>query len=183
MGIVREVVADYVQAMPDVKVPKPYRDGEHGVRGVRVDVTEEAAGEMAEFIFKCREWASVAAVFKDSARKALFRQHAIRIANEFAEIAGLEAYTSVSARKSKGSDEAGRMELPSVEVDDLTEGDEVTVIRHLTRWGLDTYESFPARIKGRAANGDYWVTSLADGTSRACRTTEVIVTKRVKAVA
>lgn len=186
MGIVNEVVTDFVKAMPEVKVPKPYRDGQTDKRGsVRVEIASDAqALEMGTFIWQAREWASVAGVFKDAARKALVRQHTLRIANEFAELAGADAFVSVSARTTKVDGEEGRrMELPTTEVTDLEDGDEVQVVRHLTRWGLDTYESFPARVKGRAANGDYWITSLADGTSRACRTTEVIVTKRAKAAA
>jgi len=184
MGIVREVLADYIAAVPDVKVPKPYREGIDTDRSRKVDVTSETAAECAEWMLKAREWATVAAVFKDSARKALFRQHSLRIANEFSAVAGLEPAVPASAKKSKGSEGEGRrMELPSVVIEDLENGDEVTVVRHITRWGLDQYESFPARIKGRAGNGDYWVTSLADGTSRACRTNEVIVTKRGKVAA
>jgi len=184
MGIVREVLADFIKATPDVKVPKPYRDGIDNERSRKVEVTSSTAAECAEWVLKGREWATVAGVFKDSARKALFRQHALRIANEFGAVAGLEPAVPATSRKVKGTESEGRrMELPTVAVDDLLDGDEVTVVRHITRWGLDQYESFPARIKGRAANGDYWVTSLADMTSRACRATEVIVTKRGKVAA
>jgi hypothetical protein len=140
--------------------------------------SREQAEELAEFIVGVREWASLAGVFADAARKSNSLRHSLRIANELAEYAGVELKQPVKATRADGT--ATRDELPTEAVVGLEIGTEIMVVRHVTRYGLDLIEKFPAKVKGVAANGDYWLTSLRDGTCRACRPTEVVVTNNKK---
>ena len=97
-----------------------------------------------------------------------------------AEIAGQELDTPIRRNaKTKGAD-VDTSGLPTEPVEDLVKGDEIMVVRHITRYGLNTIERWPARVEGRAENGDYWVTSLEDSTSRACRPTEVVLVRRAE---
>lgn len=180
MGMVRDIIVDFDQAHTGTPSPDVWAEAVDMKSGRRIEVDKTEAAQMVEFIVKAREWASVAGVFKDAGRKSNALRHAARIAQELATFAGVDLTIQSTSRKRTNEDGTiTRPTLPTVAVDDLVVGDEVTVMRHITRWGLDKYDVFPARVKGRASNGDYWVTSLEDMTSRACRPSEVVVTKRI----
>jgi hypothetical protein len=177
-GMVRDLIVDYLHALKEsaptvwaMSIDKPSR------QLVKV-YSPEQAEELAEFIVGVREWGSLAGVFADAARKSNSLRHALRIANELAEYAGVELKQPVKATRADGT--ATRDELPTEAVVGLEVGTEIMVVRHVTRYGLDLIEKFPAKVKGVAANGDYWLTSLRDGTCRACRPTEVVVTNNKK---
>lgn len=181
MGMVRDILVDFDLAHTGVDAPTVWVEAKDMKSGRKIVVDKTEAAEMATYILKAREWAQVAGVFKDAQRKSNVMRHSSRIAQELADIAGVEMVIPKSTRKQV--DENGdqvRPQLPTVVVDDLEIDDLVTVVRHVTRWGLDKIDTFPARVKGRAGNGDYWVTSLDDMTCRACRPSEVIVTKRAR---
>lgn len=181
-GMVRDIVADFEQANTGFITPQVWLTTEDLKSGRKVMANAETAEEMVHFLTKVREWAVVAATFADPRTKANAMFYLTAITKEFASIAGItiENPRRVVRGKDIETGVAQAPSLPSEIVDDLVEGDEVMVIRHITRWGMNKYESFPARIKGRTANGDYWVTSLEDMSSRACRNNEVVVTKRMK---
>lgn len=179
MGMVRDILDDFIKAHTGDPIPQVWTDTVDMKSGRRVTVDDSQANEMAQFILAARQWSMVKGVFKDNQRKSNVKRHSSRIATEFAQVAGVEIVVPVVGRRQV--DESGQVvkpSMPTVVVDDLVKGDEITVVKHITLWGLDKYETYPARVKGRAANGDYWVTSLDDGCCRACRSSEVIVTKR-----
>lgn len=181
-GMVRDIVLDFEKANTGMETPQVWTNTEDLKSGRKVLADAQTAEEMVHFLTKVREWAVVAATFADPRAKANAMFYLTAITKEFAIIAGITIENPRRVVRGKDID-AGTSTaptLPSEIVDDLEPGDEVMVVRHITRWGMNKYESFPARIKGRAANGDYWLTSLEDMSSRACRNDEVIVTKRMK---
>ena len=181
MGMVRDILVDFDLAHTGIEAPSVWGDAKDMKSGRKIVVDKIEAAEMASYIVKAREWASVAGVFKDSQRKSNVMRHSSRIAQQLADIAGVDMTIPTSTRKKVDENgEQVRPQLPTEIVDDLETGDLITVVRHVTRWGLDKIDTFPARVKGRAVNGDYWVTSLDDMTCRACRPNEVIITSRAR---
>ena len=147
-------------------------------QGLRVTITTDQATEWATYLVEARTWSDVGFTFSDDAQRRNILRDLFTAAQKFAEVAG-ETLDKPSRRNAKQKgDEIDTSVLPKESVDDLVKGDEIIVVRHLTRYGLNTIERWPARVEGRAQNGDYWVTSMEDSTSRACRPTEVIVVKR-----
>jgi hypothetical protein len=177
-GMVRDLIVDYLHALKESAPTVWAMSVDKASRQLVTVYSREQAEELAEFIVGVREWASLAGVFADAARKSNSLRHSLRIANELAEYAGVELKQPVKATRADGT--ATRDELPTEAVVGLEIGTEIMVVRHVTRYGLDLIEKFPAKVKGVAANGDYWLTSLRDGTCRACRPTEVVVTNNKK---
>lgn len=175
-GKVRDMVAQFVAASKATE-PTAWAGADDRPSGRRVTVDKTSALEVANFLMEAREWARLAGTFKDQTQRANLLRDSFGIAKAFAVVAGvtLEQPERLRLREDKTVD------LPTEAVDDLKPGDEVRVVRHVTRYGLDLVDQFGAVVKGRAKNGDYWLTSLADGTARACRPTEVVVVKRATA--
>ncbi len=181
-GMVRDLITDYLHAVEELAPMVWGMSVDKASRQLVTVYSPEQAAELAEFLVSVREWGSLAGVFADSGRKSNSLRHALRVANELAAHAGVELKQPVKAtRLADGT--ATRDELPTGEIVGLEAGTEIMVVRHVTRYGLDLIEKFPAKIKGVAKNGDYWLTSLTDGTCRACRPSEVVVTNNKKAKA
>jgi hypothetical protein len=176
-GMVRDMACDYATTT-NVEPPKAWTDGDDRPAGRKVTVNASTATEVAQFLVDAREWARLAGTFKDATRRANLLRDTLTIAKKFADVGGtaLDVPERVTLR------ENSTQQLPTEPVTDLAVGDEILVVRHLTRYGLDVVERFPAVVKGTAKNGDYWLTSLTDGTARACRQTEVVVVKRATQV-
>lgn len=175
-GMVRDMVCEYSTASKSSE-PAAWTAGDDKPSGRRVAVTADDAQQVAQYIMDAREWARLAGSFKDATRRSNVLRDALGIARQFANVAGVavEQPERLTLRDNTKHD------LPTEPVDDLNPGDEIMVVRHVTRYGLDLVDRFPAVVKGRAANGDYWLTSVSDGTARACRPTEVVVVKRATA--
>lgn len=147
-------------------------------QGLRVTVTKEQAANWATYLVESRTWSDVGFTFGDDAQRRNVLRDLFNTAQKFAEVAGQQLDKPSRRNAKQKGDDLDTSVLPQESIDDLEKGDEILVVRHLTRYGLNTIERWPARVEGRAQNGDYWVTSLEDSTSRACRPTEVIVVKR-----
>jgi hypothetical protein len=149
-------------------------------QGLRVTCSTEQAMTWAHYIMEARTWSEKGFAYTDNSQRNNVLRVLHKRARLFAEIAGQELDTPIRRNaKTKGAD-VDTSGLPTEPVEDLVKGDEIMVVRHITRYGLNTIERWPARVEGRAENGDYWVTSLEDSTSRACRPTEVVLVRRAE---
>ena len=152
-------------------------------QGLRVTVSTEQASAWSTYVLDARTWSEAGFTYTDNSQRNNVLRVLFKRARAFAELAGQELDKPVRRNAKQKGVEVDTSGLPQEAIEDLVKGDEILVVRHLNRYGLNTIERWPARVEGRAENGDYWVTSLEDSTSRACRPTEVIVVKRASEVA
>jgi hypothetical protein len=178
MGMVRDYVVGFTNI---IDAPAAWTRGDDKPSGRKVAMSKEEAKEVAEYLMSARTWATEAFQFPNPGRKSNALRHGLRIAKEIGAFAGLEI--EAPSRPMKGKEVTELIDLPKEAVNDLEVGDEIVVVRHITRYGLNVIDRFGAKVKGRTKGNDYWVTSLEDGSSRACRPTEVILVKRAEEVA
>lgn len=176
MGMVRDFVVAFTEAQK-TKAPEPWAGAEDKASGRRVTADVTQAKDLAEFFMSARTWAADAFQFSNPTRKNNALRHGLRIAKEFGAHAGVTIDLPKQSR-GKGSTDETPIDLPTEPVYDLVPGDEIMVVRHITRYGMNQVEKYPATVQGMTKKGEYWVTSKDNGSSRACRPTEVIVVKR-----
>lgn len=178
MGMVRDFLVDYVNLDHAPAKAWAGSDPTNSKQGRKVTVTQAEAKEMATFLMAARAWAMEAGSFANPQRKNNAMRHALRIAKEFGDFAGIEIEAPTRAKKGKQTaDET--VDLPTEPVNDLEPGDRVIVVRKVTRYGLNTIDRYEGTIQGKTKKGEYWVAD-PDGANRACRPTEVIVVSRAK---